>query len=97
MSYTRASYECETRGEFLLANVNYHLVQCKPLGFVALASFRGSCSREHWAPDDDHVLPSGVMETVPSGRVEPEYTCQAALLQPQAEQEVLHQCGSRWP
>ena len=22
------------RGEFFLANVNYHLVQCKPLGFV---------------------------------------------------------------
>ena len=39
---------------------------------TAQASFRGSCSREHWAPDDDHVWRIGVMELFYiSGRVGP--------------------------
>ena len=39
---------------------------------TAQASFRGSCRREHWAPDADQVRRMGVMGTVPSERVGPE-------------------------
>ena len=40
---------------------------------TAHASLRGSCSREHWVVDDDHVRRSGMIGTVPSESVGPEY------------------------
>ena len=40
---------------------------------TAQASFRGSWRREHGTPDVDQVRRSGVMGTVPSGSVGPEY------------------------
>ena len=38
---------------------------------TAHASLRGSCNREHWAPNADHVRRRGVMGTVPSWSVGP--------------------------
>ena len=46
---------------------------------TAQASLRGSCSRVHWAPEVDHERRMGVMGTVPSGRVGPEYVTKCTI------------------